>query len=162
MIALPFIEVIKKAGFQIREFGNSKVGIYGVNNMEEVVEFYSQPFDIGMLVNPIEQSKYVSYIDNVNKCAKYYEDLKKWQEAEDKILFEGLKIKGISNTSGETVYVYIEGFKDAGFSGKNERDMFKNSGCNYVTLEDFIHDQNRKGKSLHWKQSIVDKYFNIK
>ncbi len=138
MIALPFIEVV----------GNIHRENMGKNlSTNEVVEiaskilrlqkFYSKPFDIGMLVNPIEKPNSSNDKYNMETVVNYRwifnADARKWKDAEDKKLFTDICIAG------------------------------KNPDCGKgVTLNDFISDYHRAGIELHWKQQIIDKYFKTK
>ena len=125
MKALPFIEALGKVDHQT---------LYKVWKLKD---FYSQPFDIGMLVNPIEKpetsdDKYRESVPNYRWI--FNDDVKKWQEAEDKVLFEK------------------DEFDKVGANTWNDMAEF----CG--TLDEFIYMFCFNLKN--WKQSIVDKYFN--
>ena len=124
MIARPFIEAIES----FKETANLEWYHTVICRLQGL---YSYPFDIGMLINPIDQpTKYVSWSDNI-----------KWSKSESKILFEFPNSKRINNSIVEQI-----------------KDGISVDLCE--TLNDFISDCNRRGIELHWKQSIVDRYFN--
>jgi len=126
MQALPFIEVVKS--IYGKWDGMPDKACEEMRWINLIEKFYSKPFDIRMIINPIECPEYEAWTKGDKK---FNEATEKFLEAEDKKLF-----------------------KDLFIAGKN-LDYGKG-----VTLNDFISDYHRAGIKLHWKQSIVDKYFN--
>ncbi len=149
MKALPFIEVVDNLVYSLcyeDEYG------YSEKIIEPLIEFYSQPFDMGMLVNPIKKPFYpilscslvrtegelrmdaTRHAASEKQCNKYEVKLKRWQEAEDEVLFEKDEFDRVG--------------------GDTWNDMCEFNG----TLDEFINMFCFNPKK--WKQSIVDKYFN--
>lgn len=121
-------------------------------------KFYSQPFDIGMLVPPFAEPG--EYDEPILKM--------KWREAEDRVLFD---IECNWNTLDEIVEMQrneITGrirtkvwkiqSSAKGVVIRFAGDNPDTAGC--ITLNEFVSDMYRHSRELHWKQSIVDKYFN--
>jgi len=138
MKVLPYIEVVgnihrENMGKYISTDEVVEIG----SKIFKLYKFYSQPFEMGMLMNPIKTPDIKSVSPNGIKL------IDKWQEAENKKLFKFPNTKGISNFS---VVEKIEG-------------LIANNIPE--TLNDFI-TYCKPIIKLHWKQSIVDKYFNHK
>lgn len=140
MQALPFIEVvgnIHKENIGKYISADEVVGIS--SKIFKLQKFYSQPFAAGMVINFIQFPKYEIWAKYNSKFSK---ETKKYLRKEGKVLFELQNNKRINNTTIEQV-----------------RAMFPMQLCK--TLNDFLTDCFKYlPTELHWKQSIVDKYFN--
>ena len=129
MKALSFIETLGEVDHQT---------LYKV---WELKKFYSQPFDVGMLINPIGKPDFNKkiHLDNMDRTAGYTElnilqdERNKWKQAENKVLFDW------SNDIFRINIVHTKG----------------------ITLDEFLYKVKDlvEGIELHWKQSIMEKYF---
>ncbi len=164
--AKPFIESIEFV------LGNDAVYESEYKKIFRLRDFYNQPFDIGMLVNPIEKPKEDGiYTHGFNSPTDYPYQLKRWQEAEDKVLFEGWAMEPPSeidfvnkqdklewriidfSRSGERNFVYQKNF-----DAKNS-PTFRWSFPVPTTLNDFITDCCRASMRNSWRDWVVEKYF---
>jgi len=157
MKAQPFIEAM-----EFKEFGllgeNAELNSFKTNFLS-LKEFYSQPFTIDILVNPIEKPDMKSVSPNGIK------DIEKWQEAENCVLFEGGRDL---DASGKCLpfQKYMFDFNDDHFKISEFFDDEMLGECEKMydfikpeTLNQFISDCNRAELDLKWKQSVIDKYF---
>lgn len=148
MIALPFIEVV---GNIHRENMGKTVSADEVveigSKIFKLYKFYSQPFDIGMLVNPIDEPNDIHYGENMKEYDKFHEDLRKWEEEKDKVLFGGDYLKQVK----ELFQVEPE------FKGTLNEFLIL---CKVLNEHLKVDELPNKKITLKWKQSIVDKYFN--
>jgi hypothetical protein len=75
--AVPFLEYINKYRF-----------VYDLEHYIKLVNFYSLPFDVSMLVNPIPYPNLTTInFDSEGKCTN--PEYINWQQAEERVLFEG-------------------------------------------------------------------------
>lgn len=167
MRALPFIEAVKYIKVELNE-EKQRLADY-TQKVIELNEFYSQPFDIGMLVNPIE--KPVREInppdleDNRRLTKIWKEKMEKWRKAEGKVLFkwtEGISANNILISNDGTHVRWHIDIREWDGNIKYRNIMNEDTMLFPIpeTLNYFISDCCRAGVTLHWKQSIVDKYFN--
>jgi len=124
----PFIEAVKEYGHLVDANLAKQVRLlHGL---------YSQSFDMGMVVNPIEKPDYDDYFEEIDGQAKFRNALAIWGYSEDKVLFEKGTFKGM----GTDEMVRMEVF--------------------HQTLDKFIYLYCYNPKN--WNQRVIDKYFKIK
>lgn len=155
--AVPFLELLK-----------SKLNVYGLlQETNEVffdtrkyIDFYSQPFDVSMLVNPIELGKYSGSFKDTdtqetiammvgNEDIKLYPE---WQQAEENVLFEGWEENFEEYDNG-----YICKTGQIWFRFKDNEFYYNKLGVEYATqipktLNDFITLCNLGGINLTFKK----------
>lgn len=163
MISKPFIEVYGEIiqNPRFKSVGEMHEHLISVRN------FYSQPFSIDILVNSLEKPKEIP--DDAGLDPKILHDVNyiRWYEAEDKVLFEGIKGRKVKQDNGVDLVVTKDD-KDV-IEWHDNYEMWILDGASVVgrgamclkpnTLDHFLYKIQESNLELHWKQSIIDKYF---
>lgn len=157
MKALPFMESIGNLNNN-EEFFVKVAGLY---------QLFRQRFRVDLLINPEgrkpepPEEPYLSDPDcDVHIQWQIY--LKQWQEAEDKLLFEGFKKKlrsvpygwSISFDENKSIRSYFDGKYIISTPDKEWTTMLPE------TVNEFISDFRRAGIELIWKESVINNYFS--
>lgn len=127
------------------------------SNLSLLSVFYSQPFSINVIANPIGEVCPVHAKDFSSMRDKDYE---KWADTEKNILFKyWMKSEfgnDFINVKGNCIY-----FKTDSYVIRTDRDNPETAVIFPLpsTLDDFINDCNRVGIELYWKENVVNKYF---
>ena len=168
MKAIPFIETL-------REFRS--ITAYGETYLQELAEFYSQPFSMEMLANPDKMPEEKDFAimgviageaENEYDWNKYENALKKWQQAEKRCLFDGFKIlkkhwgyiyKPTYEKSGIKCIQEYKGALTIDFTNRLSKTLLNTIDLPTGTLNDFISWCCIGKGNLIWKPKIFNKYF---
>jgi hypothetical protein len=150
--AVPFLEYcykIKEEHTKEDLQGNTKAINNALFKIYEGMRFYSLPFDVSMLVNPIPYPNLTTInFDSEGKCTN--PEYINWQQAEDKVIFEGWGLKEDG--------LYLKGYampfdiRCVKVNPKIVVMIYNNLSTRIINIDNFINLLLSKGINLTFKK----------